>query len=105
MVILGAQVQVAQQDGQLGADEGQAQEDHEQKAKQVVDLVEPQTVHDEGELAVDGGKGQDPAQQDGGHGVQAEGLVGHLSRDLVRADGVGDFLPLSYASKHNLPIS
>ena len=44
-VVLGAQVEVAEEDGRLHARDHQDQEDHAQEAEHVVELVRPNTKH------------------------------------------------------------
>jgi hypothetical protein len=46
----GPHLEVAHDDGDLGARHHQYEKDHCQEAKDVVDLVEPQRAHDEEEL-------------------------------------------------------
>lgn len=53
MIILGTQVEIAEQDGRLRAGDDEDQEHQEQKAEHVVHLVRPQRVQDEEKLDED----------------------------------------------------
>lgn len=88
VVVLGAQVKVAQQNRRLRAGDDQDQKHQKQKAKHVVHLAGPERVQDEEQLDEDAAEGQDAAHDDAGHGLGVDRLVRDLARDLVGADRV-----------------
>ena len=61
-MIFRTQLIVHQKDGRFGARNDQNQVDDERKAKDVVELVHPQTRHDEKELDVSSREGDDARQ-------------------------------------------
>jgi len=64
VVVLGAQVEVAQQDGRLRTRDDQDDEDEEKETVHVIDLAAPDAVKDEEELYEDAAEGQDAAHDD-----------------------------------------
>lgn len=56
MVVLGTQMEVAQQNGRLGARDDENQKNDEEKAKHVVHLARPDRVEDEEQLNEDAAK-------------------------------------------------
>ena len=115
------QVEVAQQDGGLGAGDEEDDEDQEQEAEHVVHLVRPGTQHrkqavsakrplerreliwearwllpdaveDEEELDEDAAEGQDAAHDDAGDGLGEERLLRDLTGDLIGPDWLLDRL-------------
>ncbi len=77
-------MEVAEQDGGLGAGDDEDDEDEEEEPVHVVDLRRPDGVEDEEELDEDAAEGQHAAHDDAGDGLRVHALVGDLARDLVR---------------------
>ena len=69
-VVFGAQLVVHQQDRRFGARDNQNEVDNQRETKDVVELVHPQTGHDEKEFHVGGGKGDDARQGHADAGIQ-----------------------------------
>jgi hypothetical protein len=90
VVILGAQVEVAQQDGAFNHSNAEDCEDHEQEPKDVVELVTPDRVQNEEELDEDATKRQDTAHENPRPELGVERLWRNLPRDLVCADWLLD---------------
>lgn len=87
MVILRAEQEIHEQDG-----DGSAGDDHDavaekEEAEHVVDFTEPHVVHDEIELDHDGAEGEDADKEHGGEGAEVGYGRGDLAGDLVGADG------------------
>lgn len=85
VVVLGTQVEIAQQDGRLRAGDDQNQEHQKQKAEHVVHLAGPERVQDEEQLDEDATERQDTAHDDAGDRLGVDRLVRDLARDLVGA--------------------
>ena len=101
VIILGAQVKVAQQDGRLRARDDEDQVDEEQEAVHVVDVRGPDRVQDEKELDENAAKGEDSAHDDAGDGLRVEALVRDLAGNLVGAHRLLDtWLPEIYYGLH-----
>ena len=83
VVVLGAEVEVAEQDGRLGASDEQNDEDEEEEAVHVVDLRGPDRVEDEEELDEDAAEGEDAAHDDARDGLCVNTLVRDLPGDLI----------------------
>ncbi len=81
-------MEVAQEDGGLGAGDDQNEVDHAEKAEHVVELMRPQAVEDEEELNEDAAEGQDAAHDNAWQRASVQILDGDLTRDLVGAHGV-----------------
>lgn len=90
-------MEVAHEDGHLGACQDEDGKHKEQETKDVVDPVVPDTVHDEVELNEDGTEGKHASHQHRRDGLEVVGLFRDLARNLVGADGVLN--PLSLESK------
>lgn len=85
VVVLGAQVEVAQQDRRLRTRDHQDHEDQEQEAEHIVHLARPQGVEYEEQLYKDATEGQNSSHDDAGYRLRVQGLLGDLPRDLVGA--------------------
>mmetsp|Transcript_14655 Transcript_14655/g.38056 ORF Transcript_14655/g.38056 Transcript_14655/m.38056 type:complete len:212 (+) Transcript_14655:244-879(+) len=94
VVVLRAELEVAHDDGDLRAGDEQDEEDHKQKAEDVVELVQPDRGEDEEELDEHRAKGQHTAHDDREGRLHVPHLLGHLPRDLIRAHGEVGHLPL-----------
>ena len=90
VVVLGAEMKVGEEDGGLGTSDDENDEDEKEKAEHVVGLVGPDTIENEEELNEDATEGQNAAHDDSWDGTRIDGLVGNLSRDLVRPNGMLD---------------
>ena len=90
MVVLGAEMKVGEEDGGLGTRDDENDKDEKEKAEHVVGLVGPNTIENEEELNEDAAEGQNAAHDDSWDGTRVDGLVGNLSRDLVRPNGMLD---------------
>mmetsp|Transcript_17587 Transcript_17587/g.51091 ORF Transcript_17587/g.51091 Transcript_17587/m.51091 type:complete len:496 (+) Transcript_17587:327-1814(+) len=90
VVVLGAELEVAHDDGDLRAGDHQDHEHEEEEAEDVVELVEPDGGEDEEELDEDRAEGQDAAHEHAEGRGHVPGLLRHLPRDLVGARGVLD---------------
>ena len=66
MVVLGAEQEVDEEDGDGGAGDDHEAVAEEEEAEHVVDFAEPHVVHDEVELDEDGAKGEDAYEGHGG---------------------------------------
>jgi len=88
-VVLIHQLEVAEQDGHLGAGHHQHNHHQEQEAEDVVNLVQPQRGHDEIQLDGDRAKGEHTSEQAGHHRVQVPLLLGDRAGDLVGAHREG----------------
>lgn len=87
-VILTAQLEVAEHNGDLCACDDQ---DHKYKAKEaeeVVELVQPHGGEDEEKFNEDGSKGQDASNEDTEHRVHVPGLLWYLPGNFVGAHRV-----------------
>ena len=73
VVVLGAELEIAEDDGDLRAGDDEDDKHKAQEAKEVVELVQPHAGQDEEELNEDRAKGQDAANE------HAEGWV-HVPR-------------------------
>ena len=73
MVVLGAELEVAEDDGDLGAGDDEDDEDEAQEAEEVVELVQPHAGQDEEQLDEDRAERQNAADE------HAEGRV-HVPR-------------------------
>lgn len=69
VVVLGAQVEVAEQDGRLGACDHEDDEYQEEEAEHVVHLIRPERVQDEEELDEDTAEGQHSTHDGAGDGL------------------------------------
>jgi len=85
VIILRTQMEVAEQDGGLGAGDDQDHKHEEQESIHVINLTGPNTVEDEEQLDEDASEGEDPAHDDAGDGLGVDGLVRDLPGDLVGA--------------------
>jgi len=85
VIILRTQMEVAEQDGGLGAGDDQDHKHEEQKSIHVINLTGPNTVEDEEQLDEDASEGEDPAHDDARDGLGVDGLVRDLPGDLVGA--------------------
>ncbi len=81
VVVFGAQLEVAQDDGDLGAGDDENDKDEAEEAKEVVELVEPHGGQDEEELDEDSPKWQDASHQDAEHRVHVPCL--HQSQKAI----------------------
>ena len=79
MVVLGAELEVAHDDGDLGARDDEDQEDEHEEAEDVVELVEPDRREDGEELD----ERQHAADDHREGRLHVPHLLGHLPRDLV----------------------
>jgi len=86
MIVLCAQVEIAHQDRDLSTCQDQDAKDQEQEAKDIVDLVRPDRVHDEVQFDEDRAEGKDTANHHRREGTEIKDLVRDLSRDLVGSD-------------------
>lgn len=90
VIVLGAEVEIGQEDGGLGAGHDQDDEDEEEKAEHVVGLMRPDAVQNEEKLDEDAAEGQDAAHHDAGQRPRVDRLFGDLTRNLIRPDGMFD---------------
>mmetsp|Transcript_17633 Transcript_17633/g.57055 ORF Transcript_17633/g.57055 Transcript_17633/m.57055 type:complete len:221 (-) Transcript_17633:1033-1695(-) len=88
VVVLRAQLEVAQHDGDLRARHDEDDEDDEEEPEDVVELVQPHRGQDEEELNEHSAEGEDAADHDGEDRLHVPRLLGHLAGDLVGAHGV-----------------
>lgn len=88
VVVLGAQMEIAQQDGRFRAGDDQNQEHQKQKAEHVVHLAGPERVQDEEQLDEDATEWQDAAHDDAGDRLGVDRLVRDLAWDLVGTNRV-----------------
>lgn len=63
-VVLGAKLEVAHDDADLGAGDGEDEHDGHQEAEDEVQLLLPHCRHDEDELYQDGSEGKDAGERD-----------------------------------------
>eukprot|EP00962_Isochrysis_galbana_P013221 scaffold3767_cov114-Isochrysis_galbana.AAC.20 len=95
LVILVAKLEVAKNNGHLGAGDDEDEDDEREEAEDVVKALQPDGRHDKVELYEDGAKGQDPADDHREERVEIPGLkrnhawhhVG-LDRRVVEAGAV-----------------
>ena len=78
-------LEVAEDDGDLGACDEEDEDDEGEEAEDVVEALEPHRRHDEEELDEDGPKGEDAAHEDVERPPHVPRLHGDLARDLVGA--------------------
>jgi len=83
VVILGTKVEVAEEDGGLGAGDDQDHKHEEEKSVHVVDLTGPDTVENKKQLDENAAEGQNAAHDDAGDGLGVNRLVRDLSGYLV----------------------
>ena len=81
-------MEVAEQDGGLGAGDAEDHEHKEEEAEHVVGLGGPDGVQDEEQLDENAAKGQHPAHHAAGQGLRVDALLGDLPGDFVRAHRV-----------------
>mmetsp|Transcript_22052 Transcript_22052/g.52188 ORF Transcript_22052/g.52188 Transcript_22052/m.52188 type:complete len:493 (-) Transcript_22052:504-1982(-) len=93
-MILGAQLVVHEEDGDLGTGEEEDDVHDEGEAEDVVVLVHPQGRHDEEQLDVGGREGDHAGEGDGDVRVEEEAGIGDGPGDGRRDGGVGDGLGL-----------
>ena len=74
MVVLGAQLEVAEDNGDLGAGDDEDDKDEAEEAKEVVELVEPHGGQDEEQLDEDCSERQDASHQHAEHRVHVPRL-------------------------------
>jgi len=87
VVVLGAELKVAHDDGDLGAGDDEDQEDEEEETKHVVELMLPDGGEDEEEFDEDGAKRKNSSHQDRDHWLHVPDEFWRLSRDLIHLDG------------------
>ena len=87
VIVLRAEVEVAEQYRRLRARQQHDEIDEEQEPEHVVDLVRPDAVQDEEELDEDATEREDAAHEDAGEWSRVDALLRDLAWDLVRADG------------------
>lgn len=83
MVVLRAQLEVAHDDGDLGAGDDEDDKDEEQEAEHVVELVLPDRGEDEEQLDKHCSEGKDSSHQHRDHWSHVPHQLGCLSGDLV----------------------
>ena len=93
-MILGTELVVHEEDGDLGAGEEEDDVHDEGEAEDVVVLVHPQRGHDEEQLNVGGGEGDHTGEGDGEVGVEEKAGVGDGTGDGGSDGGVVDGLLL-----------
>mmetsp|Transcript_10839 Transcript_10839/g.34246 ORF Transcript_10839/g.34246 Transcript_10839/m.34246 type:complete len:406 (+) Transcript_10839:509-1726(+) len=86
VVVLGAELEVAHDDRDLGARQDEDEHDEEEEAKDIVELVQPDRAQDEEELDEHRAERQHAAHDDGEGGLHVPRLLRHLPRDLVGPD-------------------
>ena len=86
MVVLRAELEVAEDDGDLGAGDDEDDEHEAEEAEEVVELVQPHAGQDEEELDEDRAKGQDAADEHTEGRVHVPGLRGQAQCSLSAAD-------------------
>jgi hypothetical protein len=74
VVVLGAELEVAQHDCDLAARDDEDDEHEREEAKQVVELLQPHGREDEEQLDEHGAKGQHAADEAAERGVHVPGL-------------------------------
>ena len=87
VVVLAAKLEVAEEDGNLGAGNDKDDEDQEEEAEDVVVLVHPHGTEDEVQLDEAGAEGEDTADQESEGDAHKPGLVGDLSGNVGGVDG------------------
>mmetsp|Transcript_15649 Transcript_15649/g.38974 ORF Transcript_15649/g.38974 Transcript_15649/m.38974 type:complete len:380 (+) Transcript_15649:47-1186(+) len=87
-VVLGAQLHVRAQHADLRVDGHGEQADEQHKAKQVVEVAQPQRGHGKVELNEQRAKGQHAGSKEQQGGVGGQGGRGDMAGDLVGLDGV-----------------
>ena len=87
VIVLRAEVEVAEQYRRLRARQQHDEIDEEQEPEHVVDLVRPDAVQDEEELDEDATEREDAAHEDAGEWSRVDALLRDLARDLVRSNG------------------
>ena len=86
MIVLRAEQEVDEKDGDGGAGDSHDAVAQEQKAEHVIDFAEPDVVQDEEELYEDGAKREDADQEHGRNGAKIGRWGRDLARNLVHAD-------------------
>ena len=76
-------MEIAEQDGGLGAGDDENDKDQEKKSVHVVNLGTPDAVQHEEQLNEDATKGEDSSHHNTGNRLGVHALVGDLPRDLV----------------------
>lgn len=84
MVVLGTQVEIAQQNRGFRASYHQNDEHQEQKAEHVVQLRRPDGIQNEEQLDEDASKRQNSSHDDPGNGLGVDGLLRDQPGDLIR---------------------
>ena len=87
-VVLAAELEVAQHNGDLRAGDNQDHKHQAKEAEEVVELVEPHGGEDEEELDEDSTKRQNASDQNAKHRVHIPWLLGYLPGNLVGAHRV-----------------
>ena len=82
-VVLTAELEVAQHNGDLRAGDHQDHKHQAKEAEEVVELVQPHGGEDEEELDEDSAKRQNASNQDAKHRVHVPRLLGYLPGNLV----------------------
>ena len=88
MVILGAQMKVAQQDCRFRAGDNKDDKDQKEKSVHVVDLCRPNRAENEKQLNKDTTKRKDSTHYDPWQRLCVKALIGYLSGNLVSSDGM-----------------
>jgi len=86
MIVLATKLEVAHDDGDLGASQDQNDEDNGQKSKNVVELMQPNGGQDEEQFDEDGSEGKDSSHQDREQRSHIPDLLWDLARNLVGSD-------------------
>lgn len=90
VVVLGAELEVGQNDGDLDASDNKDDEDEQQEPEDVVVAVEPDSGEDEEELEEDSAEGEDAGEGDRGVGLHVPRLIRNMARNSSRCDRNGD---------------
>lgn len=83
MVVLSAQLEVCDHNGDLGAGDDHNQAHKEQEAKQIIILILPDRREDEEELNEAASEWQETCHEGTRNRVHVPHLIWHLTRDLV----------------------
>lgn len=83
VVVLGTEVEVAEENGGLRAGDDENEKHEEEKSEHVVRGAGPNGTHDEVELNEDAAEGQNASHYNTGDGLGVHGLLWDLTRNLV----------------------
>lgn len=88
MVVLTAELEVAEHNCDLSTSNQEDDKDYEQKAEDVVELVQPHWGQDEEKLNEHSSKRKDSSNENGEDRLHIPSLLRNLSRDFVSLHGI-----------------